>query len=206
MNVLKDETMNNNEILSKIRNLSNKDKRAIKYEELLSMFNKFNEEEIIELSKIIGYPVFIRLCMNEINHKFLLIQDGTSAIIINDKKQILLQRRVDNDKGGLPGGCQEIGESFEETVIREVKEETNLNVKKEDLKLITIVSGNTRRRQYPNGDIVYNNSALYLIDKYKGDLKCDEESKVLEFFDIDNLTLNQHDEDLVQAYLKTLTN
>lgn len=198
--------MNNNEILNKIRNLSNKDKRAIKYEELLSMFNKFNEEEIIELSKIIGYPVFIRLCMNEINHKFLLIQDGASAIIINDKKQILLQRRVDNDKWGLPGGCQEIGETFEETVIREVKEETNLVVKKEDLKLITIVSGNTRRRQYPNGDVVYNNSALYLIDKYKGDLKCDEESKVLEFFDIDNLPLNQHDEDLVQAYLKTLTN
>ena len=198
--------MNNNEILNKIRNLSNKDKRAIKYEELLSMFNKFNEEEIIELSKIIGYPVFIRLCMNEINHKFLLIQDGASAIIINDKKQILLQRRVDNDKWGLPGGCQEIGETFEETVIREVKEETNLDVKKEDLKLITIVSGNTRRRQYPNGDVVYNNSALYLIDKYNGDLKCDEESKVLEFFDIDNLPLNQHDEDLVQAYLKTLTN
>lgn len=198
--------MSNNEILNKIRNLSNKDKRAIKYEELLSMFNKFNEEEIIELSKIIGYPVFIRLCMNEINHKFLLIQDGASAIIINDKKQILLQRRVDNDKWGLPGGCQEIGETFEETVIREVKEETNLVVKKEDLKLITIVSGNTRRRQYPNGDVVYNNSALYLIDKYKGDLKCDEESKVLEFFDIDNLPLNQHDEDLVQAYLKTLTN
>ena len=198
--------MSNNEILNKIRNLSNKDKRAIKYEELLSMFNKFNEEEIIELSKIIGYPVFIRLCMNEINHKFLLIQDGASAIIINDKKQILLQRRVDNDKWGLPGGCQEIGETFEETVIREVKEETNLDVKKEDLKLITIVSGNTRRRQYPNGDVVYNNSALYLIDKYKGDLKCDEESKVLEFFDIDNLPLNQHDEDLVQAYLKTLIN
>lgn len=196
--------MNNNEMLNKIRNLSNKDKRAIKYEELLSMFNKFNEEEIIELSKIIGYPVFIRLCMNEINHKFLLIQDGASAIIINDKKQILLQRRVDNDKWGLPGGCQEIGETFEETVIREVKEETNLDVKKEDLKLITIVSGNTRRRQYPNGDVVYNNSALYLIDKYNGNLKCDEESKVLEFFDIDNLPSNQHDEDLVQAYKKTL--
>lgn len=197
--------MNNNEILNKIRNLSNKDKRAIKYEELLSIFNKFNEEEIIELSKIIGYPVFIRLCMNEINHKFLLIQDGASAIIINDKKQILLQRRTDNDKWGLPGGCQEIGETFEETVIREVKEETNLDVKKEDLKLIAIVSGNTRRRQYPNGDIVYNNSALYLIDKYNGDLKCDEESKVLEFFDIHNLPLNQHDEDLVQTYLKSLT-
>lgn len=64
---------------------------------------------------------------NDINHEFLLIQDGASAIIINDKKQILFQRRVDNDKWGLPGGCQEIGETFEETVIRDVKEETNLD-------------------------------------------------------------------------------
>ena len=196
--------MDNNEILNRINNLTNKEKRNIKYEELLDLFEKFSEPEIIELSKIIGYPVFTRLCMNELNHKFLLIQDGASAIILNDKKQILLQKRVDNDKWGLPGGCQEISERFEETVIREVKEETNLDVKEEDLKLITIVSGNSRKRVYPNGDIVYNNSVLYLIDKYTGDLKCDEESKVLEFFDIDKLPLEQHDEDLIQAYLKTI--
>ena len=196
--------MDNNEILNRINNLTNKEKRNIKYEELLDLFEKFSEPEIIELSKIIGYPVFTRLCMNELNHKFLLIQDGASAIILNDKKQILLQKRVDNDKWGLPGGCQEISERFEETVIREVKEETNLEVKEEDLKLIPIVSGNRRTRVYPNGDIVYNNSVLYLIDKYTGDLKCDEESKVLEFFDIDKLPLEQHDEDLIQAYLKTI--
>lgn len=198
--------MNNIQMLNKISNMTNKEKRSIKYEELLNMFSNFSEEEIIKLSEIIGYPVFTRLCMNEINHKFLLIQDGASAIILNDKKQILLQRRVDNDKWGLPGGCQEIGERFEETVIREIKEETNLNVREEDLKLITIVSGKGRRRQYPNGDIVYNNSVLYLIDRYTGDLKCDEESKVLEFFDVNNLPLSQHDDDLVQAYLNTLGN
>ena len=196
--------MNNIQMLNKISNMTNKEKRSIKYEELLKMFSNFSEPEIIKLSEIIGYPVFTRLCMGELNHKFLLIQDGASAIILNDKKQILLQRRVDNDKWGLPGGCQEIGERFEETVIREIKEETNLNVKEEDLKLITIVSGKGRRRQYPNGDVVYNNSVLYLIDRYTGDLKCDEESKVLKFFDVNNLPLSQHDYDLVQAYLNTL--
>ena len=196
--------MNNIDILNKIRTLSNQEKRAITYEQLLYMFNNFNEEELKQLSEIIGYPVLLRLCMNEINHKFLLIQDGAAAIIVNDKRQILLQRRVDNDKWGIPGGCQEIGETFEQTVIREVKEETNLDVKPEDLKLINIISGDIRRREYPNGDVVYNNTVLYLIDKYSGDLKWDEESKVLEFFDMDKLPLNQHDEDLIKTYLKTL--
>lgn len=199
-------TLKTSTILDKIASLSGSEKRQISYEELVLLFNILSEEEIIKLSELIGYPVFARLCMNELNHKFPLIQDGASAIILNDKKQILLQRRIDNDKWGLPGGCQEIGERFEETVIREVKEETNLDVKEEDLKLVTVVSGQTRKRHYPNGDLVFNNSVLFVISKYSGELKCDEESKVLKFFDIDNLPLNQHDEDLIQAYKKFITN
>lgn len=196
--------MTNREILEKISKMSNKEKRAISYEELAEMFKHFSEDELIELSEIIGYPVLTRLCMNEINHRFLLIQDGAAAIIVNEKNQILLQRRVDNDRWGLPGGCQEVGETFEETVLREVKEETNLDVKKEDLVLLTVVSGDSRRRQYPNGDIVYNNTVLYVIKNYSGELKCDEESKILEFFDIDNLPESQHDKDLIQAYMQSL--
>lgn len=191
-----------NKKLQEINKLTNIEKRNIKYEELVNLFNTFSEDEIIELSRTIGYPVFTRLCMNDLKHKFLLIQDGAAAIILNNKNQILFQKRVDNDRWGLPGGCQEIGERFEETVIREIKEETNLNVKEEDLKLITIVSGNSRRKQYPNGDIVYNNTVLYLIDKYTGDLKWDEESKMLKFFDINNLPSSQHDSDLIETYIE----
>lgn len=199
-------TLPHNAILDKIANLSGSEKRQLSYEELTLFFKFFSEDEIIKLSELIGYPVFTRLCMNELNHKFPLIQDGASAIIVNNKNQILLQRRVDNDKWGLPGGCQEIGERFEDTVIREVKEETNLNVNETDLKLITVVSGKTRKRQYPNGDIVYNNSVLFVIHKYTGELKCDEESKVLKFFDINDLPSNQHDEDLIAAYKQWLNN
>ena len=112
----------NNE-LDKIRRLTNQEKRELKYEDLVSLINKLNTNEIIELSNIIGYPVFTRLCMGTLNHKFVLLQDGASAIIINKKGQILLQHRSDNDNWGLPGGCQELGESFEDTIIREVKEE-----------------------------------------------------------------------------------
>ena len=42
------------------------------------------------------------MCMGELRHKFVLLQDGAAAIILNDKGQILLQRRADRDKWGVP--------------------------------------------------------------------------------------------------------
>ena len=121
-------------------------------------------------------------------------------LIINEEGKILLQSRADRDLWGLPGGCQELGESFKDTVIREVKEETNLDVKEKDLELIDVVSGNSRRNSYPNGDIVINNTVLYCIRKYSGELKWDEESKEMKFFDLDNLQEKQNAPDLIQKY------
>ena len=198
--------MNNSNILEQIKNLSNEEKRNIKHKELINIMQDMNVDEIIELSKIIGYPVFTRLCMGELNHKFVLLQDGAVAIIENEKGEILLQKRSDNDLWGIPGGCQELGESFEETIIREIKEETNLDIEAKDLKLIDIVSGKSRMRKYPNGDVVINNTPLYYINKYSGKLKCDEESKEMKFFDINNLPQNQHDADLIDRYIRWKNN
>lgn len=192
--------MTNREILNSIKILSNQEKRNIDYGELVEIVKKLSSDEIIELSNIIGYPVFTRMCMGELRHKFVLLQDGAAAIIINESGQILLQSRADNDRWGLPGGCQELGERFEDTVIREIKEETNLDVKEEDLKLIAIVSGNSRRNEYPNGDVVINNTAFYCVRNYSGELKWDSESKDMKFFDLDNLPVNQHDADLIEIY------
>ena len=194
--------MTNQEILDEIRSLSNQEKRDLTYERLVEIINQLSPDEIIELSNIIGYPVFTRLCMNELKHKFVLLQDGAAAIIVNDKGQILLQSRTDNERWGLPGGCQELGERFEETVIREVKEETNLDITEDNLELVGIISGGTRRKEYPNGDVVINNTALYCVKNYTGEVKWDSESKDMRFFDLDNLPENQHDPDLVEAYIK----
>lgn len=192
--------MSSREIIDKIRNLSTQEKRDLTYEDLVKIIEPLTSDEIIELSNVIGYPVFTRLCMGVLKHRFVLLQDGAAAIIVNNEGQILLQSRADRDKWGLPGGCQELGERFQDTVLREVKEETNLDVKEEDLELIDIVSGASRRNDYPNGDVVINNTALYCIRKYTGELKWDSESKNMKFFDLDNLPENQNDPDLIEVY------
>lgn len=189
-----------------LSNLSSKEIKDLRYSELTDIIKDLTSEEIIELSKKIGYPVFTRLCMGELKHRFVLLQDGASAIIENEFGQILLQSRSDRDMWCLPGGCQELGERFEETIIREVKEETNLDCLEEDLELITVVSGYSRMNQYPNGDVVINNSVLYLIKKYSGNLKWDSESKEMKFFDLDNLPKNLMDKDLIDAYINHLNN
>lgn len=198
--------MSNREILDQIKKLSSQEQRNLPYEELIKIIEQLSADEIIELSNIIGYPVFTRMCMGTLKHKFVLLQDGAAAIIVNDKNQILLQSRADRNKWGLPGGCQELGETVEETVLREIKEETNLDVQEEDLELISIVSGPTRRNDYPNGDVVINNTALYLVRKYSGELKWNSESKDMRFFDLDNLPENQHDPDLIKIYCEKIVN
>lgn len=181
--------------------MSIEEQRALTYQELVEIITPLTAGEIIKLSNIIGYPVFTRLLMGELKHRFVLLQDGAAAVILNDKKQILLQSRADRDKWGLPGGCQELGERFVDTVIREIKEETNLDVNVSDLKLIDIVSGSSRRNDYPNGDVVINNTVLYMTDKYTGELKWDSESKDMRFFDLDKLPENLNDPDLIKIFL-----
>ncbi len=196
--------MNNKELIEKIKKLSIQEQRNLSYEELVKIIEPLSSDEIIELSNVIGYPVFTRLCMGVLKHRFVLLQDGAAVIIVNDKGQILLQSRADRDKWGLPGGCQELGERFQDTIIREIKEETNLDVKEEDLELIDIISGSSRRNNYPNGDVVINNTVLYCVKKYSGKLKWDSESKNMKFFGLEDLPENQNDPDLIEIYINSI--
>ena len=192
--------MSNKEILNKIKNLTKEEIDKLPYSEIENIVLNLTPDEIIHLSNIIGYPVFTRLCMGNLKHKFVLLQDGAAIIIENKNGEILLQKRADRDKWGIPGGCQELGESFEDTIIREIKEETNLDIKPESLKIIDIVSGMSRKNDYPNGDIVINNTVLYYTNSYSGELKWDYESKDMRFFNLNSLPNNQHDPDLIDIY------
>jgi 8-oxo-dGTP diphosphatase len=55
---------------------------------------------------------------------------GVGAVVVRDHKALIIKRAHEPRKGewSLPGGLLELGESLQDAVCREVKEETNLNV------------------------------------------------------------------------------
>ena len=63
------------------------------------------------------------------------------------------------------------------------------------------VFSSTDKTFLSNGDVVINNTALYLVKNYSGQLSWNEESKEMRFFDIDNLPAKQNDPDLINIYI-----
>lgn len=115
-----------------------------------------------------------------------IINVGATVLVFNENKELLLNLRSDTNDWGIPGGGKELNETLEECAIRELKEETNLDIN--DLELVTVLSGKEYYYKYPNGDEVDCVIALYQVKNYKGDLKInDGESKKLQFFSLDNL-------------------
>ena len=153
-------------------------------------------DEYIEYYKENGY---INEMRKHVGHAPILTC-ACGVIVENRDGEILLQKRKDNGRWAIIGGSMEMGESFEETVRREAKEESGLTLG--ELNLFKLVSGRDRIIEYPNGDVVINNTALYCVKNYTGEVKWDSESKDMRFFDLDNLPENQHDPDLVEAYIK----
>lgn len=78
---------------------------------------------------------------------------GVGAIIVCNGKILLEKRKSQPGRGkwSVPGGLVELGENIEQTVIREVKEETGLDVEKPAL--IDIVDNIIRDE---NGSIKYH--------------------------------------------------
>ena len=182
--------------------------REYSLEEFINIILNLNEEELIEFSKKYGgYPVLFRMALDDRVCHIPFIQTGSAIIIRNENKEILLQERTDRNMWGLPGGCQELGEDLRETAIREAYEETGIKLDIENLVLINTLSGNLRKNSYPNGDIVYNNTSLYLADVFINSLeklKGDSETKRLKFFSLDDIPCNLMDKDLILEYKKYL--
>ena len=178
--------------------------REYTHEEFVELVKSLSEEELLNLSANYGgYPVLFRMSLDERICHIPFIQTGAAIIIRNEDGKILLQERTDRDKWGLPGGCQDLGEDLRVTAVREAYEETGIKLDPEDLKLIDTLSGESRKNSYPNGDIVYNNTSLYLADVSITDinnLKCDSETKRLKFFNINDIPGNIMDIDLINAY------
>ncbi len=95
----------------------------------------------------------------------------TNMCMICDGDRILVQDKVDKEWGGVtfPGGHVEKGESFTDSIIREVFEETGLTVSSPRLCGI---------KDWTRDDNTRYMVLMYKTDKFSGELRSSEEGEV----------------------------
>jgi 8-oxo-dGTP pyrophosphatase MutT (NUDIX family) len=107
---------------------------------------------------------------------------SATAFIRDEVGRVLLQQRSDNGFWNLPGGGLELGESVAEACVREVREETGLNV--EIVRLIGVYSApEITTMSYPDGRVIQYITSLFECQVTGGTLEVDAESLALEWFD-----------------------
>jgi ADP-ribose pyrophosphatase YjhB (NUDIX family) len=105
---------------------------------------------------------------------------AASAIVVDDAGRILLHRRTDNTLWSIPGGAMEVGESIAETVVREVKEETGLDVEPE--RVVGIYSNPRHVVEYADGEVRQQFSICFACRLVGGQVALSDESSEVGFF------------------------
>lgn len=159
-------------------------------------FQKKNRREV-DMEK--DYISWLR---SKVGHeKVILVFAG--GCLFDENGRVLLQKRGDSGKWGFPGGAIELDETPEEAAIREVKEETGLDVGIDSFMGIYTDCN----MKYPNGDEAYSICIMYKLKALGGKMTCDNvETIELKYFSIDELPImfcKQHEEyknDLLKKY------
>ncbi len=105
---------------------------------------------------------------------------GASAIVVNDQGQVLMQRRTDNSRWALPGGVMDIGESIGETIVREVREETGLDVEPDYI--VGVYSDPGHVFAYSDGEVRQQFSICFACRILGGEIRTSDESTEVAFF------------------------
>lgn len=139
---------------------------------------------------------YIKWIRKKVGHEKIILNIA-GICIVNQNAEVLLQKRGDKNKWGCPGGALEIGESIEECALREVKEETGLDVKIEYL--IGVYS--LYFDKYPNGDEAQCITHFFKGSPVSGKLVIDQkETLELQYFKLDGcppLVNQQHEDCLI---------
>ncbi|MGW0731523.1 NUDIX domain-containing protein [Streptomyces sp. NPDC002851] len=104
---------------------------------------------------------------------------AASAVVTDGQGRILLQRRRDNDLWALPGGGMDMGDSLPGTAVREVKEETGL-----DVEVTGLVGTYTDPRHiiaYSDGEVRRQFNVCFTARVVGGELAISDESTELRF-------------------------
>jgi ADP-ribose pyrophosphatase YjhB (NUDIX family) len=104
---------------------------------------------------------------------------STTAVVTDDQDRIVLIRRRDNDLWALPGGGMDVGESMAETVVREVKEETGIDV--EVTGVVGIYTNPNHVMAYDDGEVRQQCSICFTTRMLGGQPATSSETSEVEF-------------------------
>jgi ADP-ribose pyrophosphatase YjhB (NUDIX family) len=137
---------------------------------------------------------YLHWIRRHIGHEKILVVYA-SAAIRDDAGRMLWQRRADFGWWGLPGGVLELDESLPQCVVREVREETGLQVR--PTRLVGVYTSPDFDVIYPNGDQVQQVTVCFECGNWGlgtgdwgleiGDWRGDEETLELGWFDLGDL-------------------
>lgn len=110
---------------------------------------------------------------------------SVTAIVTNPVGELLLIHKTDNDLWALPGGGHDVGESIAETVVREVKEETGVDV--EVTGIVGLYTDPRHVMAYDDGEVRQQFSICFTTRFLGGDLRTSSESKEVRWVPPDQL-------------------
>lgn len=105
---------------------------------------------------------------------------AASAVVTDGDGRLLLAKRIDNDLWTIPGGTMEPGETIAETAVREVKEETGIDV--EVVSLVGIYSNPQHVVEYSDGEVRQQFSVCFSCRRIGGDLATSGETSEVGYF------------------------
>lgn len=127
---------------------------------------------------------------------------STTAVVVDSEGRIALVHRKDNGLWALPGGGMELGESIEDCAVREVKEETGLDV--EITGLVGVYTNPQHVIEYSDGEVRQQFSLCFTTSLVGGTLAYDEESTDIAWVapaDVRGLTMHPSMWLRIQHYL-----
>ena len=109
---------------------------------------------------------------------------SVTAVVV-DGDRILLVHRMDNDLWALPGGGHELGETIEDTAVREVKEETGIDV--DVTELVGLYTNPAHVIAYDDGEVRQQFSVCFAARPLGGELVNSAESKEVRWVPVEEL-------------------
>jgi 8-oxo-dGTP pyrophosphatase MutT (NUDIX family) len=119
------------------------------------------------------YVAHLRSC---VGNELLLLSAAAGCIRDDQGRVLVLRRQGEQELWSVPGGSMDPGERLDETVVREVREETGLEVV--PVALIGVYSAPEYAFAYPNGDRVQPVTAFFECRVVGGALAPDMEEIV----------------------------